>query len=246
MNTFLRMALEYKKIPYRTVWLEYPELKPTMLSIGAKSGDTNPVDGSPVYTIPVILDEINLGPDGKPVPITDSWLIAEYLDEKFPDRPLFPKGSKGLQWSFHETIIKIGIFGTISLIMPYIYGNLNETSQPHFRATRERYFTKPLTDTCPPKGSEEWDEIWKALEKAKSRIRIAGLDELATSLDKNGLLADNPYIMGDVFSYADIVAASSLYTLPIVHPTEWEKVREWNGGRWGQLLDKCSVLITQK
>ncbi|GJJ15331.1 hypothetical protein Clacol_009607 [Clathrus columnatus] len=233
-----RMVLEYKKIPYRTVWIEYPEIKPTMISIGAKPGNINPTDGSPLYTVPVILDEINVGPDGKPVPITDSWVIAEYLDEKFPDRPLFPKGTKGLQRSFHESFTKIGLFGIVCLIMTPFYENLNEASQPYFRSTREVYFKKPITELRPPKGSAEWDEAWKALEK--------GLDELATNLDKNGPVGDHPYVMGDIFSYSDITVASALYTISTIYPTEWENIRKWNGGRWGGLLNKCSALITQK
>ncbi|GJJ16161.1 hypothetical protein Clacol_010441 [Clathrus columnatus] len=233
-----RMVLEYKKIPYRIVWLEYPEIKPTMISIGAKPGGIDPTDGSPWYTVPVILDEINVGPDGKPVPIADSWSIVEYLDEKFPDRPLLPKGSKGLQGLFHQSFMEIGVLGIVSLTLPRFYENLNEASQPYFRTTREAYFKKPITEMCPPKGSAEWDETWKSLEKS--------LDELAAALDKNGPLADHPYVMGDVFSYSDITAVSSLYILSIFYPTEWETIRGWNGGRWGRLLDKCSAFITQK
>ncbi|GJJ15329.1 hypothetical protein Clacol_009605 [Clathrus columnatus] len=216
------MALEYKQIPYRTVWLEYPEIEPTMLSIGAKPSGVKP-DGEPWYTIPVIVDEINPGPDGKPVPITDSWVIAEYLDDKFPDRPLFPKGSKGLQRLLHESFIKVALYETAQLLLPRFYENFNEASQPYFRATREGYFRKTFAEMC-PKGSTEWDETWKCLEK--------GLNELAVSLDKNGPLMDNPYAMGKIFSYADITIASALYTYSTTYPTEWEKMCKWNGGRW--------------
>lgn len=121
--------MEYKQIPYRTIWLEYPEIEPTLRGIGAKPSGVKP-DGSPWYTIPVIADEIHPGPDGKPTVVVDSWDIAEYLDEKFPDRPLFPAGTKALQWSLHDTVMKNFMYASAQLILPRFYDNLKEASRP--------------------------------------------------------------------------------------------------------------------
>ncbi|KAF8131631.1 hypothetical protein EV363DRAFT_1483139 [Boletus edulis] len=46
--------------------------------------------GSEVYTLPVLSDP-NTGAF-----ITDSWATAVYLDETYPEKPVFPKGSRGL------------------------------------------------------------------------------------------------------------------------------------------------------
>ncbi|KAF8509530.1 hypothetical protein BU17DRAFT_70416 [Hysterangium stoloniferum] len=73
-KSFIPLAvLNYKGIPYNTVWVEYPEIAATMRKIGAAPTSTKP-DGSPHYTIPM----------GSPTVISDSWKIVEYLEETYP------------------------------------------------------------------------------------------------------------------------------------------------------------------
>ena len=69
-----RYVLNIKRIPYKTVWVEYPDIKPLCLKIGASPAESLP-DGSPLYTLPVIYDP------NTQTPVSDSAAIARYLDK---------------------------------------------------------------------------------------------------------------------------------------------------------------------
>jgi len=98
-----RYALNFKGIPHKTIWIEYPDIEPTMRSIGASPTSTK-ANGKPHYTLPVIVDPSRPSPSGGPTVVSESFLIAEYLDEAYPDtRPLFPAGTKALQKLFTDS-----------------------------------------------------------------------------------------------------------------------------------------------
>jgi glutathione S-transferase len=87
-NTWkVRLALNYKRIPYRTVWVEYPDIQPLCLAIGA-------VQTTGGYTLPIIHD-----PNTDRV-VSDSWEIVKYLDAQYPERAVIPAGQDGLQYAF--------------------------------------------------------------------------------------------------------------------------------------------------
>ncbi|KAF8588673.1 hypothetical protein K439DRAFT_1233675, partial [Ramaria rubella] len=79
-----RILLNYKGIPYKTTWVSYPDIEPTLKKLGCSPTGTKPDDPSkPFYTLPAIIDTSN----GTQVVIADSLAIAEYLEAKYPDRP---------------------------------------------------------------------------------------------------------------------------------------------------------------
>ncbi|KAF8493149.1 hypothetical protein JB92DRAFT_3090396 [Gautieria morchelliformis] len=126
-----RYALNYKGVPYKTVWIEYPEIEPTMRSIGAAPTKKKP-DGSPWYTIPVIT---------YPTPSTGA---------------LFPPGTKALQQLFYDHFWKNVSLQSVPMALPEVIKHLNEGSRPYWRLTREPIVGGKLEDVC-PKGSEKWD-----------------------------------------------------------------------------------------
>ncbi|KAF8515792.1 hypothetical protein BU17DRAFT_93208 [Hysterangium stoloniferum] len=79
-----RLVLNYKQIPYKTVWVSFPDIEDTLKNIGGKPTGFKPNKGgnAPLYTLPAILDESG----DTPVVIADSLAIAEYLDAKYPER----------------------------------------------------------------------------------------------------------------------------------------------------------------
>ncbi|KAL0065381.1 hypothetical protein AAF712_007587 [Marasmius tenuissimus] len=86
-----------------------PEVESTAKSIGA-APTMNIMDGSPRYTVPIIHDSTT----GKVV--SDSFRIAEYLDETYPDTPrIIPAGTRMLQSSFCTLI-----FTTFAPLLPII------------------------------------------------------------------------------------------------------------------------------
>ncbi|KAF9063082.1 hypothetical protein BDP27DRAFT_1335618 [Rhodocollybia butyracea] len=48
-----RYSLNFKNVPYKTIWIEYPDIEPTMKKLGAQPTGLRQ-DGSPLYTLPLI------------------------------------------------------------------------------------------------------------------------------------------------------------------------------------------------
>ncbi|KAI5980958.1 hypothetical protein EDC04DRAFT_2853510 [Pisolithus marmoratus] len=185
-----------------------------MKAIGARQNKS--LDGREMYTLPVLNDP-NTG-----VLVTDSWEIAEYLEKTYPDNPIFCNKSKGLiRASDNASIglmwaaLKFPIFRACEI--------LNERSAEYYILTREVKFKEKFTEFSPegPKRDEHWVAIERALETYKEWY-----DE-----------EEGKWMMGDTFSYADILTASWLFWFKrVLHDDEWEKVASWHDGRWGRLL----------
>ncbi|EIN07718.1 hypothetical protein PUNSTDRAFT_114205 [Punctularia strigosozonata HHB-11173 SS5] len=214
----IRYALGIKGLPFKTVWVEFPDIADAAKKIGA--APTVTLNGASSYTLPVIHDLST----GKVV--SDSWAIAEYLDETYPDRPtVLPKPTRGLQ-SYFVATARDAIIGDLANIVVFsTYKHLRPRGQDYFRATREKLFGRKLEDF--PQG-EQLLPHWAKLE--------AGFGKFADAIKKNG--EGSQFITGDTISFADLVLAGWLIWLRQVRGAEdWEKVRSWNGGFWGRYLD---------
>ncbi|KAF8507815.1 hypothetical protein JB92DRAFT_2957157 [Gautieria morchelliformis] len=210
-----RYALNYKGVPYKTVWLEYPEIEPTIRSIGAAPTRKKP-DGSPLYTLPVIVDPSRTAPSGGPTVVSESFHIAEYLDETYPTPStgaLFPPGTKALQQLFYDHFFKNVLMVTIPMALPEMFKHLNEGSRPYWRLTREAMLGGKLEEVC-PKSSEKWDGH-------------LAFGVLAALLDKNGK-DGNTLVMGTHPTFSDFVIAAFLEMHFLLCPEEWQRMRTWN------------------
>jgi hypothetical protein len=155
LKTSVRYVLNLKKLPYRTVYVEFPDIARVSKEAGIPSPLMLP-DGTPHYTCPAIVD----GATG--VAISDSYKITEYLDSQYPETPrAFPEGTEVLQAAFYR-YIDDNIFCLLPIIIPAVPGFLNDVSSEYYSRTRAAYFGKPL-DQLKPMGEE--------LEKAWEKIR---------------------------------------------------------------------------
>jgi len=222
-NTFkARIALNYKGIPYKTEWVEYPEIEETLKKLGG-APTSKKKDGGDHYTLPAIYDSST----GKSV--TDSMNIAIYLDEEYPDTPpLFPNGTHAateLLSSHFKSTVAI----TLSpLMLPPCCASLNPPSAEYFRRTREQSYGKKLEDFTPPGPIRE--EAWAKVKE--------GFNLLAGMYAKNG--EGKHYFFGEVFSFADAIVAGGLVWVRIIlrpESEEWKTVASWNEGRWAKLLE---------
>ncbi|KAL5483389.1 hypothetical protein ACEPAI_8620 [Sanghuangporus weigelae] len=225
-NTFkTRISLNYKGVPYKTEWVEYPDIEPTLKKLGGVP--TSKKDGRDHYTLPAIHDSAT----GKV--ITDSTKIAEYLDATYPDKPLlFPPGSRAavatLEYVFIQKITKLFL-----ILLPESNYRLNESSEAYFRSTREKSFGKKLEELAPPGPAR--DAIWKEVKE--------GLDKLAEFYDKNG--EDKLFYLADTFSFADAVVIGFLVWMKIifgVDSAEWKMLASWCDGRWAKLVESTKEL----
>jgi len=225
-----RAVLNYKGIPYRTEWVEYPDIAPLSKKLGINPTSQNE-DGSPAYTLPAIHDP------STGTYIADSIVIAEYLEKTYPDTPsVFPNGTIGLQKAFGPSFFK-AINAAWPFILPYVSSKLNPRSDEYFRRTREIAYGKKLEDVVPTGNTrtEEWKKLGKGLETIQSYL---------VSTDDKG-----PYMLGDTISWSDLLLFSFLYWFKIIwgeDSAEWKDVASWNGGRWEahlNALNKYSTVV---
>ena len=217
-----RIVLNYKRIPYKTVWLSYPDIEKTLIKLGCAPTGTKPNDPTrPHYTLPAIVDASS----SPPVAIADSLAIAEYLDAKYPDRPVFPKTGKALEYAFEEYFRSVLMPRIPVLFYIPLCGILDDRGSEYFQRNRGLVKLEELSSE-----GEVREGHWRALE--------AGYDQIAAIIEKNG--SDVDYVAGGSEpTCADILIVSFLIWIKIIMPEEWEKrVKGWSGGRWERLLKK--------
>ncbi|KAI5117605.1 hypothetical protein M0805_006718 [Coniferiporia weirii] len=222
-NTFkTRFCLNYKGIPYKTEWVEYPDIEALLKDIGgAPTGKK--ADGRDHYTLPAIHDSAT----GKV--ITDSIEIAAYLDEAYPETPaLIPPNTRAAIELFTHVFNAENPAAIFPIMLPASNSILNPKSEEYFRRTREKAFGKKLEEIAPPGLIR--DEIWG---KVKS-----GLERLGSFYDKNGV--DKLFFLGDTFTFADAIVGGYLLWIKVVlgpDSDEWKAITGWSGGRWAKFLE---------
>ena len=143
--------------------------------------------------VPVLLD------DDKAV--VDSWVIANYLEDAYPEQPSLFGGEGGravgrmLNW-WGDMIVVGGIF---PLIIADIPKNLKPVDAVYFRKTREARFGKPL------------EEIMAAREKSVEGFRKS-LDPLRLTLKTQA------YLGGAAPNYADYIVFGPFQWARVVSP----------------------------
>ena len=215
-----RYILNYKAIPYRTEWIEYPDIEPHSIKLNINPTGKKP-DGSPFYTLPAIHDP------STGTSLADSFLIAEYLEDTYPTTPsIFPHGTKSLQDAFQFLLGGERIGFLRSFLLPMVLPKLGtQRSEEYFRRTKEISLGGPLVV---PVGAERAEQMTK-LRQVMNKV-----DECLAKTDSKG-----PFVMGDTISWADFYISAYLMWLKTVwgeDSEEWKDVVSWNGGRWENLL----------
>ncbi|KAJ2915892.1 hypothetical protein MD484_g4525, partial [Candolleomyces efflorescens] len=231
----IRLALNYKNLPYKTQWVEYPEIAPVL-----KSHNIGPTkyheDGSPYYSVPAILD-IDDNTGVLKVAMAESYDIAKYLDEAYPDTPRLTPDDEGQVKVVKE--FTDGFMGIIFLPSLYltlckgVLAKLNPASHEHFSKARAKdiypFYQKDRLEDITLSAEEE-AELW-----TKTKGLFDALEERIKGTDDKG-----QWFLGDKITFADLVIGAFLYWLRITLGEEsegWKHVSGWNGGRWVKFLD---------
>ncbi len=130
--------------------------------------------------VPVLLDGDKI--------ISDSWTIAEYLEDTYPARPsLFGSAQARRVTRFINSWADIVVNAALArLLLTDIYAHLHEKDRVYFRESREKRFGMPLEQVS-----------------ADRDTRIAGFHE---SLEPaRTVLTKQPYLAGDRPLYADYI-----------------------------------------
>lgn len=217
---FSRYCLNYKGLPFTTEWVEFPEIVPLYERLGVTPTLKKP-DGSPLCTVPMIYD-----PTTNKY-ISDSVVIAEYLDTQYPQTPsVFPNNTTGLIQAFSEAT-RAYMPPVRDFLIWTIFVKLNPPSAVYFRNQREPSLGKRMEDLVLD------NQIAAIMDDFKGVL--GKLDALYSKNRGKG-----PYIMGDVLSWADILVASLLMCFRVSAGEDsqrWKEITSWHGRRWAILME---------
>lgn len=141
-----RMALNLKGLPYRTQWLEYPDIASTLKSFGVPPGPEG------FHSIPTV----RIGDRY----IMDSGKIAQALEELQPEPALQLDSPFRAQ---SEEVVKRCFQALVPVNLPQIPRNLtNPRSTEYFERTRAQYLGMSLDELEKQKGG---DAAWSAAQE---------------------------------------------------------------------------------
>ncbi|KAF4434692.1 glutathione S-transferase [Fusarium acutatum] len=202
----IRLMLNYKDIPYKTIFLEFPDIEPKLKELGLEAHDSS--SSSARYTVPTI----HHVPTGKY--IMDSPAIAEFLESTYPDPPLPLSSELGREI---ETKARgaVGPAFRIS-VTPRENLILSPRAQEYFRAKNEARVGCKLEDLMDP---EKEEETWQAVADKMSELS----DLMLTNKDKG------PFLLGEKPSYTDLFIAASLQSARTIDEEIFQRCAAYPG-----------------
>ncbi|KAF8996506.1 hypothetical protein BDQ17DRAFT_1284458 [Cyathus striatus] len=219
VNWKIRLVLNYKKLPYKTEWIEYPDIEPFCKKQGIQPTETRP-DGTPYYTLPAIYDSTT------GIYVADSVPIVQYLDKTYPDTPqVIPSGTEALVYVFIRAFF-MELSPMVAMMLPKAPAILNSASAEYYSRTKAIPFGKLLAEIAPT-----GEDLNQALEKLKD-----GFAEVCAWYEKS----TGKFIMGDQPTYGDFVLAGILVGVRTLSGEEsdiWKVITGWQDRRWAKLLD---------
>lgn len=223
----IRFALSVKGLPFRTEWIEYPDIASFLKPRGVVP---NPPPSAFPYTLPAIYDPHT----GKT--IMESYEIARYLDETYPDTPkLLPIETRAFELAFQNAFVETVHKFFMPIILLPICEMLNPASQKYFRETREAARGVKLEELSPP-GSKQREEQFEKLKKGFS-VLTSWFDAAGDSrllLTGGGPDGDPAKVVhGDTYIAGVLIWARITWG---AESEEWKAIESYDGGRWKRYL----------
>ncbi|KAM0256280.1 hypothetical protein ACHAQJ_005045 [Trichoderma viride] len=216
----IRLMLNYKQIPYRTIFLEMPDIEPTLKELGLPPH--HPATGSKIkYTVPTI----HHVPTNKY--LMDSLPIAQFLESTYPDPPVPLNSELGdeimlkMRSSLGPVVNKSMIPREILIFSP--------RAAEYFRRTREALFGHRLEDLLD--GEEQ---RWEAADADRKSI--------GALIQTNR--ADGPFILGARPSLADFFIAGSLQSIRVIDEGVFQRSVKHPGQK--EVYEACLPFMEKK
>ncbi|MBY0380923.1 MAG: glutathione S-transferase family protein [Xanthobacteraceae bacterium] len=129
--------------------------------------------------------------------VADSWAIAGYLEETYPDKPSLFGGESGRAMArFLNNWSDISVGQIAPYIISDIHAQLDAGDQDYFRRTREKNMGKPL-EVATAGREARLDDLHRWLHPLRMTLRT------------------QPYLGGDAPNYADYI---------VFGPFQWARV----------------------
>ncbi|KAI9845942.1 MAG: hypothetical protein M1838_001491 [Thelocarpon superellum] len=218
----IRLMLNYKRIPYRTIFLEFPDIEPTLKGLGLVPGES--VSGHQIkYTVPAIQHV----PTNKYM--MDSAPIAQFLESTYPDPPVPLTSELGREIEAKARAV-VGLTFRAS-VMPREIGILSPRAQEYFRRTREAALEYRLEDLLDPDKEEQaWNAVGDGMRAIGELMRTHK--------------ADGPFILGARPSYTDFFIAGSLQFARVVDEGVFQRNIKYPG--YKELYEACLPFMEKR
>ena len=200
----IRLALAHKGLAFETCPTRFTEI-PAILGGGQTS-------------VPVLVD-------GEAI-VRDSFAIAEYLEETYPDRPALFGGDGGRRLS---RFVESWVTGTlhpqiVGLVVADIHAILSEADKTYFRQSREGWF-KGVTLEEKQAGREEHLPAFQA-----------SLDPLRAHLKRAAFMGGEAPLFADFILAGTLTWPMKVSDLELFEPGDpvldwYRRVMAINGGR---------------
>lgn len=174
-----RFALAHKGLDYETVPVRF--------------GDKSPIAFSDQERVPVITDGDKT--------VNDSWAIATYLEDAYPDRPSLFGGTeaRALAQFINLWADQVVTMGLITLIVRDVFDRVHPDDREYFLETREKRFGKKLDAV-----QEDRDERLPAVRAALAPART--------------ILSQRDWLSGAAPAYADYILAGTFQWARMTSP----------------------------
>ena len=175
-----RMALAHKALDF--------EAQPVRMS------DKAAIAFSGGKTVPVIRDGDSV--------VRDSWQIAQHLESRYPQKPLFGgEIGRGVSHAFNTWADRALVGPMLQVLAPEIHERVDPADREHFRAMAERV-TRRTLDELRAGGDEALQRLGRVLEPMQA------------------LLKRQAYVCGEAPAYADYVLFSLFQWARVMSPRE--------------------------
>jgi glutathione S-transferase len=176
-----RMALRHKGLAFET----HPVAMSDKAAIAFSAGKT----------VPVLRDDQMV--------VRDSWKIAEYLEDRYPQAPTLFGGAigRGMAQTFNTWVDRAVVPAMLPVIVADIHERVDARDDVFFREMMEKIVKKTLEQT-----RAERDEAVKRLGRALEPMQAA--------------LKRQPYVCGREPAYADYVLFSVFQWARVMSPQE--------------------------
>ncbi|KAJ5219612.1 hypothetical protein N7468_008816 [Penicillium chermesinum] len=238
-----RYTLNVKNVPYTTQFVDLLRISDLRQELHIPASRKH-ADGSDYFTLPMLVDQSTSSKIG------DSFDIAVYLDQKFPQSgvgELFPAQTLDFQYAYNMPGLpplsdREGMDQGVYREYAQFNTSVDAVFSTHcglmgsgmrFDDDREKAIRKVFED----RAGMSWDEM--ALRgKARTNMLAAfreALEPLARLLRKNQA---GPFVLGERLSYADLIIGGWLRMCSATLPEgEWEDMKTWHDSVFGKLHD---------
>ncbi|CAI7638472.1 unnamed protein product [Penicillium manginii] len=213
----IRLMLNYKRISYRTIFLEFPDIEPTLKGLGIV------VESGTKYTVPAIQ---HLPTNTM---IMDSTPISQFIEKTYPDRPVPLTSALGQEIEAKSRSV-VGKAFYVS-ILPREINILSPRAQEFYRRTREATLGHKLEVLL---DSEKEEQTWQSLGES--------IHEISELMKTNK--ADGPFILGAKPSYTDFFIAGSLQSAKTVHEDVFHRIAQYCGFK--DVYEACLPYMEKK